>query len=265
MISTIQRIVRASMENAYTYLLIALLFVFFVAPFIVEKFSVGWVDDYLLIGVILSGLFAITRNRRHVLIGLVFALPAIVSRMFNAHTVDLPTPGVMLVIASAFAFFCYLLWHVLGDVLTGQRLTSQRIIGAIVGYLVIGLVWALIYGFIEVVEPGSFAISDSIAARVEANPEDTPFSVLVYFSFVTLTTLGYGDVSPVNDLARNFAWLEAMVGQLYLAIMIAGLVAIRVSEGQVQRSGAAPSDGGSDQLSVNSDQSVARSTPITDD
>jgi hypothetical protein len=230
------------MENAYTYLLIALLLLLFVTEFIVDVLGVGWIDEYLLIGVILAGLFAITQNRRHVVIGLMLALPAVALRIFNAHTEELPIIVDAVVFGSVTAFFAYLLWHILGDVLRGRRHIRHRIIGAIVAYLVIGLVWALVYGFIEVVEPGSFTIADNIAAWVESDPADKPFSVFIYFSFVTLTTLGYGDVTPVSDAARNLAWLEAMVGQLYLAIMIAGLVAVQISESQASRSGERPPD-----------------------
>jgi hypothetical protein len=228
--TTIKRVAQGSFENAYTYLLITLLLVTFVMPFLADLLPLGWIDDYLLIIVMLAGLFSITQNRRHVVVGLILALPAIIARMVNAHADQLSVVAGTLVFASTILFFCYLLWHILNDVLRGRRLTGEKITGSIVAYLVIGLLWAMIYSYIEFVEPGSFTISDNIVAWLQEGSKGSPLQVFTYFSFVTLTTLGYGDITPVSEAARNFAWFEAMVGQLFLAIMIARLVAIQVAE-----------------------------------
>ena len=64
-----------------------------------------------------------------------------------------------------------------------------------------------------------------------------------YFSFVTMTTLGYGDITPVTENARTLAWLEALIGQLYLAVMVAGFVAVHISENMRKNRGDPPSDG----------------------
>jgi voltage-gated potassium channel Kch len=76
--------------------------------------------------------------------------------------------------------------------------------------------WAFIYTFLELVDPASFNIDLS-------RPEGY-LLVFQYFSFVTITTLGYGDVTPVTEVAKAFAVLEAVVGQLYLVIIVAWLV-----------------------------------------
>lgn len=106
-----------------------------------------------------------------------------------------------------------------------HRPAGDRVIGAICVYLLIGLAWASIYSTIETTAPGSFRF-----------PEDTPYDPsgrgFVYFSFVTLATIGYGDVTPVSRLAGTFAWMEAIAGQLYIAITIAGLISLRLAEKQ---------------------------------
>jgi len=114
--------------------------------------------------------------------------------------------------------------------------------GAMVAYLLIGLQWSFIYGFIERVEPGSFSIPAEMLARGETGPPATPVSIFAYYSFVTLATLGYGDVTPIGAAARTFAWFEAVVGQLYVAVMIARLVGIQVTESALPPPGSADGD-----------------------
>ena len=95
--------------------------------------------------------------------------------------------------------------------------------GAIVLYLLIGLIWAVIYSAISLHVPNAFAGSVGVNAGL---------SDWVYFSFVTLTTVGYGDITPVAQGARALATLEAFIGQLYPAIIIARLVSLQSRAGQ---------------------------------
>jgi hypothetical protein len=107
---------------------------------------------------------------------------------------------------------------------------QERIEAAVATYLLLGFVWAQAYSLVQLAHRDAFRFPDS---AVEGN---TPVLVrasehrFLYFSFVTLTTLGYGDVTPVLPLARSLAALEAVTGQLFLAITVARLVALRVTE-----------------------------------
>ncbi len=82
---------------------------------------------------------------------------------------------------------------------------------------------------------GSFQASGELADTLKSPEARGP--VLVYYSFVTMTTVGYGDITPVSPPARTLAWLEAMMGQFYIAVLVAALVGIRVSQGPVKRNG----------------------------
>ena len=93
----------------------------------------------------------------------------------------------------------------------------DRIFGAIVLYLLLGVTWALIYAVVDLFAPQSFS------GHLEADAGTTDF---VYFSFVTLTTVGYGDIVPVSRIVRSLSMLEALVGQLYPAIIIARLISL---------------------------------------
>lgn len=105
-----------------------------------------------------------------------------------------------------------------------QVITLNTLLGAVCGYLLIGLTWSYFFMAISHAYPGSF------------NPEPSNLTFrdnldfFTYFSFSTLTTLGYGDVVPVSHLARTLAWMEAALGQVYLAVWISQLVAIHIAQ-----------------------------------
>jgi len=104
-----------------------------------------------------------------------------------------------------------------------SKVSTNRIIGAICVYLMLGVIWALMYSLLEAAVPGSFG---GIVERSITGAWDPDW---VYFSFVTLTTLGYGDIRPVSRAARLLTSTEAVIGQLYIAILIARLVSVHAS------------------------------------
>jgi hypothetical protein len=109
-------------------------------------------------------------------------------------------------------------------------LTFDSILGAVCGYLFLGLAWAVLYALIEGFRPGSFEVSPKLVTGGEVG-RPLPH-VLTYYSFVTLTTVGYGDVSPVSPATRTLAWIEAITGQFYLAVIVAGLVSVLAAKGK---------------------------------
>jgi voltage-gated potassium channel len=105
--------------------------------------------------------------------------------------------------------------HVFG----GTQVDRNLLFGAMCVYLLLGLIWAILYGLIFQFLPGSFNGIEGIDGKA-------PMDTLLYYSFVTLASLGYGDITPVAPLARTLAYLEGIAGQLYIAIMLAGLVGL---------------------------------------
>ena len=108
------------------------------------------------------------------------------------------------------------------DVMRSEQVTWDKIAGAICAYLLVGVDWGLLYAWIGWMDPGSFGGIEALNAARIGEP-------MIYFSFATLTTLGYGDITPVGHAARTLAWLEAVVGQIYLVVMVARLVGLHVS------------------------------------
>src|SRR6185369_2423038 len=119
--------------------------------------------------------------------------------------------------------------------LFGRREVSfDSILGAVCGYIFLGLGWAVCYSVIESFHPGSFALGPSIV-RPSGDLPMLP-QLLIYYSFITLTTVGYGDIIPVAPAARSLAWMEAITGQFYLAVIVAALVTlITAKHGQSNR------------------------------
>ena len=124
-------------------------------------------------------------------------------------------------------FACAILSYVLGS----GKVTSDKIYGAICVYLLFGYAWTFAYSLIEEVQPGSFTSLTSIDAH------DLVGRVMQmrYFSFVSLTSVGYGDIVPHSQLARTMALLEAMFGQFYLVALIGRLVGLQIVHGNPER------------------------------
>ena len=116
------------------------------------------------------------------------------------------------------------------DVFSGE-VTANRICGALCLYILLGAIFALIFAAIDVLDPAAFRVDEHFKPyfNMEGGMNYRErFSLLVYFSFVTLSTVGFGDISPISRFARNFTWLEAVSGQLYLSVMVARLVGLHL-------------------------------------
>lgn len=107
-------------------------------------------------------------------------------------------------------------------ILSTRSVTADVLTGAVCAYLLIGMAFACLFACVELAIPQSFKLPD-----VDRLTTDVPS--FVYYSFVTLTTLGFGDATPVNPVARTFTVLEAVIGQMFIAILIASLVGKRLS------------------------------------
>jgi len=123
-------------------------------------------------------------------------------------------------------FLAYTATIILAHLFAEDEITSDVIMGAICVYFLIGLIWAFVFSTLEMLQPGSFQMPQGTG---------TELSNFSYYSYVTLTTLGYGDITPISAPARSLALLEAIMGQLYIAILIARLVGIHISQSRFRQ------------------------------
>lgn len=209
----------------------------------------------------LSGLHAISQHRHQLFVGISLAVPAVALNLAG-----LTTDNLQLYIISQFvylAFFIYLAFHILLWTLRQHDVDAETIYGAVSVYLLLALIWGIAYYCMALTNPGSFRFPDedelgelqtTRAAVLEELEEgqaepliegwtqraNSASGTMMYYSFVTLTTLGYGDIYPVSDAARILGMLEATLGQLYLVILVARLVGLYTSQQMENRKRAPP-------------------------
>ncbi len=107
---------------------------------------------------------------------------------------------------------------------------SNKIVGSLTLYILLGLIWATIYLLILVTDPQAFS-------GIDTGSWQETFSRVAYYSFVTLTTLGYGDILPTNHIAEFFVYMEAIVGVFYMAIIVSSLISLRLAAIQKTKKG----------------------------
>ena len=227
-------------ERPYRNIFIAMMVVVLFDALAPNAFARGRFADLMVAAALVAALVETVRSRHNAIWALALGLPAIGVRMIAAFRSDTTAQNTTVLTLSVL-FFAFLIWNLLHDLNTGDRSTSERIFGALCAYVFIGLLFALIFAHLEYRNPGSFSVSNDLLAAQTAG-ESSLLPVFTYFSFVTMTTLGYGDISPVAEHARTLAWFEALLGQLYLAVMVAGFVAVHISKNMQKNRGDPPSD-----------------------
>ncbi|MBC8752768.1 MULTISPECIES: potassium channel family protein [Paraburkholderia] len=205
-------------------LLVLFVMMVFVVPFVTASTSVAGriLQDVLLSLILLNGLITATdRSGEFALI----SLAALVALVVVWAGWLLPTVLTLAIRDEATLLALVLLGMVVGMRVFGPgAVTRDRIAGAVALYILVGVVWADAYYLVSLYVPGAFA-----GATHSEIPEN--HSIWIYFSFVTLTTVGYGDITPVAPAARSLSNLEALIGQLYPAIVLARLVSLQVAGG----------------------------------
>jgi hypothetical protein len=177
--------------------------------------------------VCLSAIYAIRRNKLLVLVAAILSVPFFISiwsnYAFGSETLTRVVNALGILVLALVAV------SVLIHIFRESRVTADLICASIVVYLIFGLVWGFAYGLLDSLQPASFSIP-------EGKLEDSRL-LFLYYSFVSLTTLGYGDVTPMTAPASFLSLIEAVVGQMYVAILVARLVGINISQSLQGNSG----------------------------
>jgi hypothetical protein len=200
-------------------LLIALLLLFICAPFVEEIEGGHYILSLLFSLVLLAAVLAVADRKRVLVIAIVLAIPAIGGRWINHFRPDLVPPAVFLI--SGLILVAFVVGNLLRFVLRAPSVTVEVLCASISAYLMLGLTWTMAYWLVDQLTPGG-AFSFNTNTGEHSMNAFTGF----YFSFVTLSTVGYGDITPVSKIARMLATMEAMTGLLYVAVLIARLVSL---------------------------------------
>src|SRR5438874_5210181 len=199
-------------------LLVALVLLFFFFPFVEEVKGGDIIVSILLSLVLLSAVLAVADRKRLLVIAIVLAIPAIAGRWISHFRPDLVPPPVFL--TAGLVLIAFVVANLLRFVLRAPSVNVEVLCASISAYLMLGVLWTVAYWLVDLLIPGSFAFNPN-----EGRQSIHGFNAF-YFSFVTLSTVGYGDITPVSKVARMLAAMEAMTGLLYVAVLIARLVAL---------------------------------------
>jgi hypothetical protein len=193
-----------------------LIVVFVIPPFLAPGSGRRPAGDIAYALLLVSGVHALGERRlaRRVLMPVALTTLAVI---LGSWILPVPEPWVE---GTGLLSLLLFLVVVLGQTLRAGPITFHRIQGAVAAYLLLGVIWAHAYALVAHLRPDAFSGPVSAADGPRA---------FFYFSFLTLTTVGYGDVLPVHPVARSLAMLEAVTGPLYLAILVARLVSLAVA------------------------------------
>lgn len=206
----------------YNYLLIGLIFLLFCSAIVDEILPETGQHIVLasMVIALMSGIWSFRSNHFAFTSGVGFVAGVIIviflGLMLDATQLDIIHMLLML------CFFCITLWYAGKQVLLSGNISINSIIGSICIFLLLGLIWSLLYLLLIEFSPLSFS-GISIDSWINNFPE------MVYFSFITLTTLGYGDVLPTNSISRFLAYMEAITGLFYMAIVVSSLVGAQLN------------------------------------
>ena len=206
-------------NNRFYFLLAGLLIVLLIAP-ILTDFYPG-LTGMLLTVTLLIAVFSMSESKRYNRLAWFLVITKVVLTGIGYFDDDVGIfIGETIVL---FAFFILATVFSMKRVLEGDFVDMNRIAGAISIYMLIGLIWGSVYFFIALLNPDAFrGLTDlPVPERAQVN---SVYMDLPYYSYVTLTTLGYGDVTPVSRGAQSLAYLEAICGVMYVAVLVSALV-----------------------------------------
>jgi voltage-gated potassium channel len=213
-------------KRSFFSLLIIILAMLVIAPLVNEFVHLRIILDIFWSAIFIAAIYAVSHKKLHLIIGILLALPMLGSfwsKYFFHHTGVLAFGSIC-----GAAFFCLAIFHILVFIYNQKRVSKDLIVGAALVYFLMALAWTFVIGTVELLHPGSYAVAQSQG--------DSGGLDFLYYSFVTMTTLGYGDIVPTTKLARSLCILEAVIGQLYLVVSVAWLVGMHVSQSMMKRS-----------------------------
>ncbi|HHD73015.1 MAG TPA: potassium channel protein [Epsilonproteobacteria bacterium] len=217
-----------SRENNFVYLFFALIIMLFSASVVGEITGTMTEDIFsfmillMLLASIKSVKTEVTWRRATYVIIVVFVVLTLL-RKFFAH--DSYT---YFILFTLLIFFTGLFVVAARQILFFGDINANKIIGSLTLYILLGMIWAVIYLLVLATDPQAFS-------GIEAGSWQQIFSRVAYYSFVTLTTLGYGDILPISHIAEFFVYMESIIGVFYMAIIVSSLISLHLAAMQEKK------------------------------
>lgn len=178
--------------------------------------------------VMLSAVVAVGARRSTLIVGILLAAPPLTGKWVNHFRPDLMPPEVFT--TGALVFMVLVVVQLLRFILRTPRVSTEVLCAGISAYLLMGILWAFAYFLVDRLSPDSFLFSVGTGHKMAGMEA-------IYFSFVTLSTIGYGDIIPTSHMSRMLAILEAMTGMFYVTVLIARLVAMHSTQKRPDEAG----------------------------
>ncbi len=204
-------------------LLVALVLLFLTAPLVEDLPHGDLLEALLVTAVMMAALVAVGGKRAALTTGIVLLIPALVGKWLDHLRPGLLHPAFFL--TAGLAFFIFVVARLVHFIVRAPYVDANVLCAGVSGFLMLGLAWAPAYLAVARLNPAAFNLPAPAAGGVAVLD---PFSAF-YFSFITLCTVGYGDITPVSKLARMLAVVEAITGLFYMAVLISRLVSLHAS------------------------------------
>lgn len=200
-------------KHRLLYLLASILLLVVLYPYLQGGLIRTSLLNVLISAVLITSTYVLSYDKKPFIIAILLGVPAILTTWASMfyHTYTYAS------YVFTIAFYFFTLFTILAYVLRAERITIEQIYGAVCVYLLIGIVWGSLFFVTESLHPGSFSVQFE---------RPLIWSDFMYFSFMTLTTVGYGDIVPVTPRAQSLSILEGTIGVLYIALLVARLVSL---------------------------------------
>ena len=208
-------------ESRLSMMLWALLTAMVLGPIANHFPSLNFTLDLLISLVFISGVYAVSVHRISVILTAITAIPMLIL-LWQNYLPSMPRINIIGPISTI--LFCGLIINsIYHQIKRTRRISGHTITGALTIYLLLGFGWAMLHLLLYTLQPAGYT-------GIDPGSTESLLNVFFYFSFVTLTTLGYGDISPVLEIHRSVTMLEAIIGQIYLVVVVAWLVGMKVAQ-----------------------------------